>query len=363
MIKKLFPFILILLCFNNGYSLNLVETNLKHIIGVQIFNFDKKYRYDLDQYFSSLKKAGINTVFVRVFQNNTDRIHFDAHSFCKSGVYYHTDVSCTVFDLLDYIIPYAKKYDIDVFAWMATRSLSFLKERYGFETEERDGNIQYGYGVNIFQSDVQKDLVDLFVDLSKYDIDGILIQDDFILRMGEGISELSKERYYVDYGKLPLKNDIDWYIWKMESLSSFLEKIKYEVKKVNPKIKIAVNIYYETPLFEESGLKWYAQSIDRYKKLDFPYFAVMAYHRQIMDELNINFMGVLTYINNMSISLHRKLESQNILMKIQIREFNKSRNKLDDTEVKSVCNLISNYGFGIIYVPFEELSDLKYQCF
>lgn len=364
MIKKIFllPLLLLLFSLNNGYSLNLVETKLNQIVGVQIFNFDKKYRGNLDEYFLSLKRANINTVFVRVFQNDADRIHFGAHSFCKSGVYYQTDVACTVFDLLNDIIPYAKKYDIDIFAWMATRSLSFLKERYGFEIENRGGNIQDGYGVNIFQSDVRKDLIKLFVDLSKYDIDGILIQDDFILRMNEGLSELSKNRYFVDYGRFPTESDQHWHKWKMESLSSFLEEIRYEVKKVNPKIKFAVNIYYETPLFEEHGLKWYAQSIDRYKELGFSYFAVMAYHRQIMDELNIDFLSSLRYLNNMSRRLNKKLKCENVLMKIQIRDFN-SKDTLDNDEIDLVCNLIKNYKFGIVYVPFEGLSDLKYQCF
>ncbi|MDK2792810.1 MAG: poly-beta,6-N-acetyl-D-glucosamine N-deacetylase [Deferribacteres bacterium] len=346
-----------------SFAITIIDNTVYKINGVQIFNFDKKYRYQLDDYFKTLKSHNVNAVFLRVFQNNSDRVHFNEVSNCDSGVYFKSEVTCTVFDLLDLIIPYAKKYDIKVFAWMATRSLSFLKEKYGYEIEIRDKKMQNGYGVNIFKKGARDSLITLFKELASYDIDGILIQDDFILRMGEGISGLSSYRYSVDYGKLPSVDDYDWFKWKVKNLSDFLNELRYETRKVNPKIKFAVNIYYETPLDASKGLKWYSQTIERYKELGFSYFAVMGYHEQIMNELNLNFNESLEVLNKMLNNLLSSVSADNILMKIQVRKFNSDKSLINSKEVNSICTLIKNYKTGIVLVPFESLSDLNNTCF
>jgi len=352
----------LLLCSIGANAITLVDSSYYKVNGVQIFNFKKEYRYNLDSYFKSLKSSNVNTVFVRVFQNATDRVHFDEPNKCVSGVYFKSANACTVFDLLDLIIPYAKKYDIKVFAWMATRSLSFLKDTHNLELEFRDNKIQTGYGINIFDKGARNSLIGLFRELAMYDIDGILIQDDFILRMNEGLSDLSKSRYYVDYGKLPDNKDTDWYKWKLLNLSGFLDELRYETKKINPKIKFAVNIYYETPVYPEKGIKWYAQSLEQYKKLGFSYFALMAYHEQIMDELKINFQDTLSYLNRMLNKMSKFLYHENIIVKIQVRKFNNEKTKISIYEINKVCELIKNYNVGIVLVPFEDLSDLNNNC-
>jgi len=353
----------LLLCSIGADAITLVDSSYYKVNGIQIFNFKKEYRYNLDNYFKSLKSSNVNTIFVRVFQNATDRVHFDEPNKCVSGVYFKSENACTVFDLLDLIIPYAKKYDIKVFVWMATRSLSFLKDTHNLELEFRDNKIQTGYGINIFDTFARNSLIGLFRELAMYDIDGILIQDDFILRMNEGLSDLSKSRYYVDYGKLPDNKDTDWYKWKLLNLSGFLDELRYETKKINPKIKFAVNIYYETPLYPEKGVKWYAQSLEQYKKLGFSYFALMAYHEQIMDELKINFKDTLSYLNSMLNKMSKSLHNENIIVKTQVRKFNNEKTKISKYEINKVCELIKNYNVGIVLVPFEDLSDLNNNCF
>ncbi|UOD34177.1 family 10 glycosylhydrolase [Deferribacteraceae bacterium V6Fe1] len=362
MLKQLVA-VCLFLCSLSANAITLVDSSYYKVNGVQIFNFEKEYKYNLDNYFKSLKSSNVNTIFVRVFQNATDRIHFDESNKCTSGVYFKSEIACTVFDLLDLIIPYARKHDIKVFAWMATRSLSFLKDTHKLELEFRDGNIQNGYGINIFDKNARNSLIELFKELAMYDIDGILIQDDFILRMNEGLSDLSKSRYYVDYGKLPDNKDDDWYKWKLLNLSGFLDELRYETKKINPKIRFAVNIYYETPVYPEKGLKWYAQSLEQYKKLGFSYFAVMAYHEQIMDELKINFQNTLSYLNTMLNKMSKLLYPENILVKVQVREFNNEKTKIPKYKIDKVCELIKNYNAGIVLVPFENLSDLNNNCF
>jgi len=73
---------------------------------------------------------------------------------------------------------------------MATRSLSALKDIYGVdETFVVNGTKRNGYGINLFNEKVFSDIEQLFKDLLQYDIDGILIQDDFILKYDESASK------------------------------------------------------------------------------------------------------------------------------------------------------------------------------
>lgn len=362
--KRLYLISLFLLVSSiNVHAITLIDYKYENIKGVQIFNLDRKYRLDMDSYFKTLHEHNVNTIFLRVFQNSDDRVHLGLVNRCSSGVYFETEAACTVFDLLKFITPYAQKYNIKIYAWMATRSLSFLKSAGFMEKELKDGSLTEGYGIDIFNSHVRDTLLQLFKDLARTEIDGILIQDDFILKTLEGFGENAVQRYVVDHGKYPAENDTDWYLWKMKSLTSFLNEIRYEVRKLNPKIKFAVNIYYETPSFPKKGLKWYAQSLENYYNENFSYFATMAYHEQIMDEIKIPFSQVMTYISNILNDSVKHIPAERILTKIQIRKFTKERTPVEIDKIKGVCSLAKSYGTGIILVPFEDLEDLESNCF
>lgn len=68
-----------------------------------------------------------------------------------------------------------------------------------------EGKDVTGYGANIFKKDVRDTLLNLFEDLAKYDIDGILFQDDFIIKYTEGSDKyaaaLFKEETGIDVKK------------------------------------------------------------------------------------------------------------------------------------------------------------------
>ncbi len=360
----------------NSFAITIVENFYPQIIGIQIFNLSRKYEHNLDLYMKSLKQNGINTVIIRVFQNKDDRVHYRKYDKnyekCKSGVYFQTGQVCMVNDVLSQILHSAKKYDLKVYAWMATRSLSFLKDKYGYEQIFTPEGIKNGYGVNIFNPSVRRKIVKLFEDLAFYDIDGILIQDDYILKYNEGASEYARQRFYDangirvsysklfnDKNKLPLYKE--WNLWKMSELSSLLQEIRVRVKKINPKIKFAVNTYYETPLFPDNGLSWYSQSIPKYIKMGFEYFAYMGYHEQISDETGISRFAAINYIKN---SIKRIIDltgnPSRAILKIQIRSFHKDRKYINKSEIKKLCSFINLYpGLSLVLVPFESIKDLK----
>jgi len=225
-----------------------------------VFNLNFPHS-ELDNFLINVKNSGFDTVFLRVFHNENDRYHYGEASVCKSGVYFKASKICMVNNILDEFIVKAHSYKLKVFAWMATRSLSALKDIYGVdETFLINGIKRNGYGVNLFNERVFSDVERLFKDLASYDIDGILIQDDFILKYDESASIEAKQKFFVDTGILLSNNNISkdvadmFAVWKTKQLQYYLSKIIWDVKYINPSIKIALNIYYETPLYTENAL-------------------------------------------------------------------------------------------------------------
>ncbi len=199
-------------------------------------------------------------------------------------------------DVLAEAVESARKHDMKIYAWMATRTLSFLKTPDYMEKSFHKSELKDGYGMSIFQPEAAETVRELFRDLAAYDIDGILFQDDFILRYREGASEYALKAYEADTG-IKLNGDklfgckgglgqtkvpggcpevfIPWREWKNSKMMEFYQSLKIESLKINPDLVFAGNVYYETPLEKDKGLSWYAQSIDSMLDFGFDYLAVM----------------------------------------------------------------------------------------
>ena len=205
--KKFAVLIFIFLSFSSAYSETVLSSESIYLInGAQVFVLDEKYKDNIDLFFKEAKSKGINTVFFRVFHNSKDRSHLNMPVTCESGVYFETKYACTVNNLLKDMVDYAHKNNIKLYAWMATRSLSFLKTAENMSMSlSAEGKDVTGYGANIFKKDVRDTLLNLFEDLAKYEIDGILFQDDFIIKYTEGSDKyaaaLFKEETGIDVKK------------------------------------------------------------------------------------------------------------------------------------------------------------------
>jgi len=358
------------------YSIQLTTEKYDRLVGVQIFNFDPTYQNDLDSYFYELKSQNINCIIVRVFHNKGDRYHFSVNSDCDTGVYFKTNVACSIKDILPDIISHAKFYGIKVYAWMATRSLSFLKEEFGLEKRFTYKNkSEKGYGVNIFDGRVRNKIIKLFRDLALYDIDGILIQDDFILKYNEGASAEAVKRFKVDCGQLATYNTLFyknntkkelfyiWNRWKTEQLNYFLDEIIMEVKKIDPGIDFAINIFYETPTMPAQALEWYSQSLNRIFNSNIKYYSIMLYHEQIAQEMKLNFLDTAMFINNTIRKLANDiLNNERVIAKIQIRSF-KDKSTFDVHEMNAICGIIQKYdNMSFFILPFEKIEDKRFIC-
>lgn len=354
--------------------------------GVQVFVLDQKYNGDLDTLFSGLKDHGVDTVFIRVFHNSVDRYHYlEANPECPVGVYFNTDAACTVRDVLGEAVGAARKNGMQIYAWMATRTLSFMKTPEFMEkTYEKDGT-KDGYGMSIFQPEAAERVRQLFRDLAAYDIDGILFQDDFILRYREGASEYARNAYLADTGidlsaeklfgctggngvtKVPggcPETFLPWVEWKNGKMMEFYQSLRIESLKVNPDLVFAGNVYYETPLERSKGMSWYAQSIDSMLAYDFDYLAVMGYHDQIAGELSLQREDALKLVEQMALNLKEKVHpATRILMKVQRISFKNSK-ALGEDHMESLCDFFEKYmDISRVVVPVNRLEDLSGTCF
>jgi len=356
------------------------------INGVQVFVLDIKYDGNLDELFVGLKKHGVDTVFLRVFHNGVDRYHYtDDNTECKTGVYFQTDSACVVRDVLSEAVELGKKYDMKIFAWMATRSLTFLKTPEYMEKEYHASGLKDGYGMSIFNKKAAETVRQLFRDLAAYDIDGILFQDDFILRYREGASDYAKKAYEEDTGiKLSAKklfgckNGLGetkvpggcpevftpWTEWKNRKMMEFYQSLKIESLKINPDLVFAGNVYYETPLEKTKGMSWYAQSISSMLAYGFDYLAVMGYHDQIAGELSLHRDEALKMVEQIADNLKKKVNpTTRILMKVQRVSF-QGNGVLSDKNIESLCDLFAKYiCISKVIVPVNSVQDLNGTCF
>src|SRR3990172_1976779 len=172
---------------------------------VQIALFEGKDYKEVDNEIGRLKASGIDTIILRVFHNKDDRFYPFINPKSKAGVYFKTKESLVVEDVLGPVLDMAHKKGLKVFAWMTTRYADYgLEDKkdlgckaYDFSTQ----NIVPCKGLDLFNEDAVAHLERLFYDLALYPIDGILFQDDLVLKHHEGFGPYSEILYKKDTGE------------------------------------------------------------------------------------------------------------------------------------------------------------------
>src|SRR4030042_2009833 len=129
------------------------------------------------------------------------------------------------------------------------------------------------------------------MDLALYDIDGILFQDDLVLRHNQGFNSIAVNefreiygialnpkkmfkgihqeqdgKYYVDKYEEPY--DL-WAKFKNKKILELADSIMRAVHAVNPDIKFALNLYYEAVSDPQNALRWLSQDIEAAKQFKF----------------------------------------------------------------------------------------------
>ncbi len=355
-------------------------SDTRTIVATQVSLFYCENLKDVEERIDQLAQAGVNTLIVRVFHNGGDRYYGFANPKSPSGVYFQSRYAPVVDDVLGPVARLAHRHGLRVFAWMTTRHAN-----YGFEEQEGLRTVVYDFernatvaarGFNLFRQEAIARLEGLYSDLARYPIDGILFQDDLILRRNEGFSPEARQLFAQDHGYLPdpslfyggvSRDDHGrivvsyytdrfwtWAWWKNRKLLDLAQRLMEAARKVRPNLQFALNVYYESVLDPEKGMAWYSQSLQGARELPFDYFSIMAYHRQMQDELGLTLEETLNEIARLTErAVDMAEDPARVLVKVQVVDWRNSR-LLPPEETEKVLRAVGKKpGIHIAIVPYQ----------
>ncbi len=339
----------------------------------------------LEQTFIRLKQAGVNTIILRVFQNIGDRPHKLAKVKARTGVYFNTRHAPLVDDLLTPISELAHKHGFKLFALMTT-----LRCDWKITQEPELQGSGYDLGNNIiyktdeldpFKRPVRYYLADLYRDLAACNIDGIMFQDDLVLRNTEGFSREAQAAFQRDNGVKLVPSEFykgiskrdgkyvatgyskkfwQWSRWKNKRLLELAKNLMANARRVKPQIKFALNLYYETVVEPDNALAWLSQDLKAALNYDFDYYALMAYHRQLQRERGLTPKLALKVFREMVQEMLRIVGNANkVWLKFQVKDW-KSGQNIPTPELEQILQIMSKIeGVNLAYVPQEGQAPLE----
>ena len=300
--------------------------------------------------FARMRRMGLDTVIFRVFQRPDDRYYPFVQPQGGPGVYFATDAAPVVADILGSVTALAHAAGLKVFAWMTTLSTPLVESDAwcGRSYDPASGRIVPCEALDPFRPEVRQRLATLFGDLARYDIDGVLLQDDLVLRQTEGFSSaalgaclretgrilspaqlFSETRKDVD-GKVRISRlgepFYDWARWKNRNLLQLAAEVRAAARQVRPGLPFALNLPYEVLTAPRHGLAWFSQDFSVALGADFDYLAIMVYHRQMAAELCVPVQEAIAQIGALAVSgVSGTRDPAELLLKLQTRDFVSSR--------------------------------------
>jgi len=357
----------------------------KRRICVQVSNFEGKSLQELEKRVRELKDAGVNTILFRVFQNKGDRLYQFVTARYEEGVYFKTEYAPVVDDILGNVADIVHRNGLEIFAWITTRYANYGFEgspeyrcrSYNFETKK----MEVARGFSLFHPEVLKRLEGLFRDLGRNPIDGILFQDDLILKHNEDFSTEANKAFLNEFGYMPhpdlfyihpyrsesgkyfVKGYTDrfmsWANWKNRWLMNVAKQLMEAARESNPNLQFAINLYFEAVINDSKGMVWFSQTLSQALGKDFDYYAVMAYHRQAMKDLKIELKEA---IDLMGEAAQKAVEAvgdpSRVLMKVWVLDWKKFEVLLKQ-EMEEVLTAILNRGeVSLAFVPYVNHSPI-----
>jgi hypothetical protein len=347
----------------------------------QVFSLEAKTFEDVERRMRELKKAGVDTLIVRTFQTKGDRIYRFATPRHDEGVYFKTDHAPVVDDILGKLIEIGHRHGLDIFAWITTRDADFGSDgssdhrckSYNFGTKK----MEEARGYTLFNPDVLKRLEGLFRDLGRYPLDGILFQDDLILKHNEDFSIDAVRAFWKEFGYdphpdlfyvRPYKSKTGkyyveaytdrfrvWATWKNRWLMNVAQRLMAAARESNPNVEFAINLYYEAVLNPSHAVAWFSQTLSEALTKEFDYYAVMAYHRQTMSELNLDDKKAIQLMAEVAQKAVMSVgDPSRVMMKIQVLDW-KNYGILPKAEIEQMLSQILAHGqVSLAFVPDTE---------
>jgi poly-beta-1,6-N-acetyl-D-glucosamine N-deacetylase len=368
---------LMLLAFLLNTTSAYAEEPPERIIAAQVFRSDARNIQEFEEEIGRMKGLGINTVIFRVFGNKGDRVYAFANPKTAEGVYFKTKVSPVIDDILGVVTDAAHKHRIKIFAWMTTRHATYggdatlLDSEYSFSRKK----VKSVPKLDLFNDKAVRYLEALYKDLAAYPVDGVLIQDDFVMRHMEGFGQAASATYSRQFGKaldaksmfsdFELKPDgrvkrivytqefWDFTGWKNTRLRAVAKGLIKSLREARPGIEVALNVSYELFQKPQNALAWFAHDWALARQFD--YAAVMSYQEQIKKELGIDLNQAGALIEDNAATAIKVMGSpEKVIMKIQTIDWD-TRRPLPHREVRYIYHKLHSASpdVGIALVPWE----------
>ncbi|MCX6557670.1 MAG: hypothetical protein NTW95_09625 [Candidatus Aminicenantes bacterium] len=284
-----------------------------------------------------LRAQGFAKLIVRVFSDDEK----------NGGLYFANSSFKVVRPLLDDWAPRFGRNEVGLWAWMGGRFFKWFNDSRYLDLEWQDGHRRIIPKLDLFNPDAERIIVTMFSELARKPVQGILIQDDLVLRRSEGFSNWGKACFAratgwpADEHLMAQGNSVQSRAWerlKCERVAQLLDRIIVACKALNPQLKIGMNLHYEIPLAPEQGRSWYAHDLPALAASSLDYFYLMAYQRQIQSELNLNEADNKDYFARMTAAALQCFGSR-LVVKLQVRDWQTSE-LIPLAELKSYYDLI-----------------------
>lgn len=344
---------------------------------VQVMLFDGRGYAEIDGEMRRLKDSGVDTVIARVFHNAGDRFYPSIKPGVKRGVYFSTKESPVVGDILGVLTQTAHKNGLRIFAWMTTRYADYgVENREDLACRGYDVSARRQFrckGLDLFNEGAVKRLERIYTDLAAYDIDGILFQDDLVLRHNEGFGPEAAGLFKSDTGLLADPEALylrppdtggavhytqlfwKWASWKNRRLLAVAERLKTAVRKKRPDVKFALNLMYESVTNPPFALAWLSQSLKASMETGFDYYSIMAYHRQMGEELNKRPEAVKGMIEKMVADASDLVrDPHRVLIKIQTIDWRTGRPLSNGELVSLIRDIKGIRDVSLAAVPYRK---------
>lgn len=322
---------------------------------------------DVTREIERLSRMGFNAVILRVFHNEGQPYHGPADaSQVSSGVYFRSSGAPLVYDLLPDIAQICHRYNLKLFAWMNTRDAVYgMDDNPDLMTWRYDpagDALKVGSGLNLFHPEVENYLVGLYRDLATYDIDGILVGDDLLLRLDEGFSHQARKTYAELYSRsldpaLVLQgidptadqgadlSNLSRELWnfskmKCERIVELQEALCRAVKEIRPTLPFGVSFNFLASSDLQKGMIYLAQDLSRSSEAGFNYYAVATYQKQIARQLSLDQKQLYQYINEV-ISRSKAIvgRPQRVLIQVQLVDW-QTETYIEPREVQELLDLV-----------------------
>ncbi|HUT53844.1 MAG TPA: poly-beta-1,6-N-acetyl-D-glucosamine N-deacetylase PgaB [bacterium] len=352
---------------------------------VQVMEFECATWDEVDKRLDEFKAAGVQAVILRVFHNQDDGYYRMINPAAPAGVYFQTSAAPVVADVLGPVIQMAHKKGLWVIAWMTTRYAD-----YGHERESALPCMAWDFGKKAavpargqspLLPEVQDRVAAIFADLARYPIDGVLLQDDLVLRHTEDMGPRARELYKKATGRdadpaLFYRNVhktaggkyavggytdafYEWKRWQNRELLRFAERLRRTVQALRPHVPVGMNLHYEALTDPDHALPWYAQSLDATLDSDLDFYSLMLYHRQMQKELHLSRKAVFDLIDGALTSLLSRVDfPQRVWVKAQSVDWDTGA-RIPAAELTELLIRARGHGpVGLVVIPAKKSLDL-----